>query len=187
MSPLTELIGGAKVYGWGKLIETGPFESIATVTLSSNETTITFSSIPATFTHLQIRATALGDSVSGKDVLVRFNSDTASNYNWHRLYGNGTSGLGQGSATTTAMYYAADAVRTLYPATAIIDILDYTNTNKYKTMRNLSGFEQNGAGTIAYWSGLWRNTDAITTVTISVTTDNLAQYSSFALYGIRSA
>jgi hypothetical protein len=165
----------------------GDFESIATVTLSSNQTTITFSSIPATFTHLQIRAMALGDTVNGQDAIVRFNSDTASNYNWHRIYGNGTSVLAQGSGTTTAMYYAGDAIRTLYPATTVIDILDYTNTNKYKTMRNLSGFDQNGAGVLAFWSGLWRDTNAITTVTISVASNNFAQYSHFALYGIRSA
>lgn len=166
----------------------GDFESIATTTLSTTTASVTFSSIPATYTHLQVRITALGDTATGYDVTMRFNSDTASNYNWHRLYGTGSSALAQGSLTSvTSMYVAADAVRTTYPFVSVIDILDYADTNKYTTIRNLNGFDQNGAGAVTLWSGLWRNTAAVNSIAITVAANNLAQYSHFALYGCKTA
>ena len=67
--------------------------------------------------------------------------------------------------------------------TFIVDILDYANTNKYKTMRALDGFDANGSGYAVLWSGNWRSTSAVSTITI--TGGTFAQYSSFALYGIK--
>jgi hypothetical protein len=71
---------------------------------------------------------------------------------------------------------------------AVCDILDYTNTNKYKTVRSLSGHDQNGSGYVTLMSGSWRNTAAITSITILRDSGgaNLTQYSQFALYGIKS-
>jgi hypothetical protein len=70
----------------------------------------------------------------------------------------------------------------------VFDILDYTNTNKYKTIRTLSGTNNNSAGTNSYVrfsSGLWMNTNAITSVTIYAASGNFAQHSQLALYGIK--
>ena len=172
-----------------RLAAVGDYESIATVTVGGGgAASATFSSIPATYKHLQVRITALGDTATGYDVTMRFNSDTASNYNWHRLYGNGSSALAQGSLTSvTSMYVAADGARTTYPFVSVIDILDYADTNKYTTIRNLNGFDQNSAGAVLLWSGLWRNTAAVNSIAITVAANNLAEHSSFALYGIRSA
>lgn len=165
----------------------GDFESIATVTVGSGgQAIIDFNSIPLTYNHLQLRCSFLGDTATGYDVTMQLNSDSQSNYRWHRLYGNGTSALSQGAlSAVTSMYIAGDAARTLYPVAAVIDILDYTNTNKYKTVRNLTGHDQNGSGVVTLWSGLWMKTNAVSSIKIIVASNNLAQYSHFALYGIR--
>ena len=70
----------------------------------------------------------------------------------------------------------------------IIDILDYTNTNKYKTVRNLGGFDTNSAqyGYISLGSVSWRNTNAITSISFTLDGNNFTQYTQFALYGIKS-
>ena len=183
MSPLTELIGSAKAYGWGKLIETGPFESIATTTVGSGgSSTITFSSIPATFTHLQLRI--MLPSVTS-ETRLRFNTDSGSNYSRHGLFGAGSTAEAYGVANQTYCGLSADSTQ---PNAMVTDILDYANTNKYKTNRTLSGFDNNGSGVVALRSDNWRNTNAITTFTLTVLdSSNFPQYSHFALYGIRSA
>lgn len=189
MSPILQSLANASAFGFRSAAIPTSFESIATTTVGSGgSSSITFSSIPSTYTHLQVRLMALGDTATGYDVTMRFNSDTASNYNWHRLYGNGSSALAQGSLTSvTNMYVAADAARTTYPLVSVIDILDYADTNKYTTIRNLNGFDQNGGGAVTLWSGLWRNTAAVNSIAITIAANNLAQYSHFALYGIKAA
>jgi hypothetical protein len=70
--------------------------------------------------------------------------------------------------------------------TFIIDILDYANTSKYKTQRGLGGADLNGSGYISFNSGNWRNTNAITSISLTpLYGSQFAQYSSFALYGIK--
>jgi hypothetical protein len=69
---------------------------------------------------------------------------------------------------------------------SIIDIFDYANTNKYKTVRTLTGADRNGAGLLRMWSSNWRSLSAVTSITLyAQTTPNISQYSSFALYGIK--
>ena len=69
---------------------------------------------------------------------------------------------------------------------AVIDILDYKNTNKYKTARTLSGQDTNGAGIIQLLSGVWMSTAAISTLTLfTVSAFNIATNSSFSLYGVK--
>jgi hypothetical protein len=162
------------------------YESIATVTVGSGgSSSISFTSIPSTFTHLQIRA-AIFSNANQSDVRVQFNSDTATNYSNHGLYGSGASATANGNANTTFGYGGLTGDTTRCGVT-IIDILDYTNTNKYKTLRNISGVDQNGSGYVEVQSGSWRNTAAITSITIFTNGANYTQYSSFALYGIKGA
>ncbi len=192
MSPLTELIGSAKAYGWGSFAAAGDYESIATVTVGSGgSSTITFSSIPGTFSHLQIRAISRKSSAGGGDgIFIRLNSDTGSNYAVHELDGNGSSVSANGAASQGQMNPTATATSSQSASVfgaQIWDILDYANTNKYKTLRAMNAFDNNGSGKIRYGSGLWMNTNAITTIDITGNGDNFAQYTHFALYGIRSA
>jgi hypothetical protein len=166
---------------------TTSYESIATATLSGIANA-EFTSIPSTYKHLQLRISAIGDSGSGVDSTMRFNSDANSNYRWHRIYGNGTSAAAQAALSArTEMYVASDAVRTTYPTVSVIDILDYADTNKYKTARILTGVDNNGSGTITLWSGLWMSTNAITSLKVTIGSGNFASGSHFALYGIKGA
>ena len=175
---------------------TNSYESIATVTVGSGgSSAITFSSIPSTYKHLQIRAIA--SSVQGLDrggtyIYARFNSDTGTNYSWHQLKGNNSTAAAGGGANEDAIYGSdtlySGGVANVFGA-MVMDILDYANTSKYKTVRILSGFDSNSASTgntsIGLNSGLWRNTAAISTITIPNNGFNFAQNSQFALYGIK--
>ena len=163
------------------------YESIATVTAGSGgSSTITFSSIPSDYTHLQVRGIAR--TATNVSLVLRFNSDTASNYSRHYLNGNGASVGAGGAAGSTSAYAGTTATGTSAFGASIIDILDYKDTNKYKTVRALSGGDNNGSGFVQFMSGSWRNTNAVTSIDIfQVDGDSFTQYSSIALYGIKGS
>jgi hypothetical protein len=165
----------------GVAASTNSYESIATVTVGSGgAANIEFTSIPSTYTHLQIRGIGLITSAGG--FTVQFNSDTGSNYSWHQLYGEGSIAQSNSGATQTFMYMAYGGGSATAPNALVTDILDYANTNKYKTLRSLSGNDLNGSGGIQFWSGNWRSTSAITSIKV---TASFNQYSQLALYGIK--
>jgi len=167
------------------------YESIATVTVGSGgSSTVTFSSIPSTYTHLQLRAIARCNrsGLGQAGCRIRFNSDTGSNYAFHQLYGNGSLAGSEGYSSQTEMNLgelpAATAPANTF-GVVLLDILDYANTDKYKVMREIGANDRNGAGQIGYNSGLWLNTNAITSITLFETVSSWIEYSSFALYGIK--
>lgn len=166
------------------------FESIATTTVGSGGTsTITFSSIPSTYKHLQIRGILRGTrAVTDSEFAIRLNSDSGSNYSFHYLRGNGSSASASaGSSVTNANIGSNPGSSTsasIY-AVMVMDILDYADTNKYKTLRTISGYDSNGAGYVYFDSALWRSTSAITSIEFSPSANNWEQYSSLALYGIK--
>jgi hypothetical protein len=163
----------------------GAYDSLSSVTLSATQSSITFSGIPATYTHLQIRMITLVD-ISTVNTHITVNSDSGSNYSWHELYGDGATVTAGAGATQTFMKAGiTQSTTTGYTGAAIVDILDYANTNKYKTIRVLTGSDANGSGYAILRSGNWRNTNAITSITLTAGSNNLKQYSSFALYGVR--
>ena len=170
-------------------IYAGSYESIATTTVGAGgSSTITFSSIPSTYSHLQIRAFSRSTYPTlNTSIIIRANSDSASNYSYHSLNGDGATASSYGVATDvfgiSQMYPGSNVTASIF-GTGIIDILDYTNTNKYKTIRSLAGYDRNGGGYIALMSSSWRSTSAISTITLT-TDNNFAQYSSFALYGVK--
>ncbi len=166
------------------------YESIASVTVGSGgSATISFTSIPSTYTHLQVRGIArdnLGFSTS--EINFTFNSDTGSNYSWHRASGTG-SGTPDYDASANASKIAFRGGSAEFGG-FIIDILEYKNTNIYKTTRLLSGADKNGGGLIGIFSGNWRSTSAITSITFNIlnpSATNFAQYSQIALYGIKGS
>lgn len=176
----------------GIAASTNSYESIATVTVGAGgSSSVSFTSIPATYTHLQIRAicktTAATSNINS--IFGQFNSDTGSNYARHFLNGSG-SAVGAGSGTSqTSMFFGTniETLGTSAFAANVIDILDYANTNKYKTTRSLSGVDANGSGFAQFMSGLWMNTAAVTSITILPNSDSFIQYSQFALYGIKGS
>lgn len=171
---------------------TNSYESISTVTVGAGGTSaITFSSIPSTYKHLQIRGIGrTTNSGSTGNPEIKFNGDTnVNNYTLHILYGDGSSaaayGSGTGGGSDTSITTGNSAGANIF-GVAIIDILDYSSTNKYKTVRSLTGADLNGSGTMRVYSNLWLNTSAISSITLTPTSSaSYSQYSQLALYGIK--
>ncbi len=173
---------------WDGRSAVGSMDALGSVTLNAAQSSITFSNIPSTYTHLQIRA-SFTTSVADRSVRVRFNSDTATNYSFHNMQADGST-TGVNAVADVAYGIIGTAPNsTTYPGTFIADVLDYTNTNKYKTTRSLVGADMNVASAnssyIQLWSSNWRSTSAITTINILPSSGNFSQYSTFALYGIK--
>lgn len=188
MSPILGARGGlsASAYGWGRVLGAATdYESIATVTVGAGgASSVSFTGIVGTYSHLQVRAMNLSGAATG-DVRAQFNSDTASNYSLHYVAGDGASTYAGGGANTTYAY-GGQGGSSANPAVFVLDVLDYANVNKYKTTRTLSGYDPNGAGGwIFLGSGNWRSTSAITSISLFINGYNFNQYSSFALYGIK--
>ena len=181
---LNSLIGIIASSG-GAAAAASSYESIATVTVGSGgAANVNFTSIPSTYKHLQIRSMSLFINAR---LDITFNSDSASNYSYHLVQGDGSGTYAEAGANTTSIkcWPNGNATNIANPNLAIVDVLDYADTNKYKTARILNGFDQNGSGIISLNSGAWRNTAAVTSILLAPNTGNFSQYSSFALYGIK--
>ncbi len=170
----------------------GAYDSIATVSGTGSASTITFSSIPSTYTHLQLRgigrSTTAGTGLIG--IKVTYNSDTTSgNYTFHRLIGDGASASAYGqSGIDFILRLAENGLTAGMVSGSVVDVLDYANTNKYKTTRALTGADINGSGgIIGLYSQLWMNTAAITSITLTTSSGNFGTTTQFALYGIKGA
>lgn len=171
----------------------GSFESIATTTLTGNQATVTFSGIPSTYKHLQIRVLARTATVTNVGFgYLQFNSDTGSNYARHYIIGNGSSASVAAGASASSMwclYYSGANISTSTYGVGIIDVHDYASTTKNKTIRSFTGMDGNTGittSTLLLESGVWLNTAAVTSLTISGDFD-YASGSVFSLYGIKGA
>jgi hypothetical protein len=169
------------------------YESIATV-YGSGGSTLTFSSIPSSFTHLQIRGISRLSTGGGSGTVglqLNFNSDFGNNYTAnHVLYGNGSSALSASSGTSMAFGSVVNFPQSAATSNAfgvvVADILDYANTNKYKTVRGLGGYDGNDTnGIVTFRSFAWMNTAAISNITFTSASGNFASGTVFELYGIR--
>jgi hypothetical protein len=180
--PIIGVLDSAKT---GRLWPANSYESIATVTASGSTSTLSFTSIPQTYAHLQIRG--LTNDATGYSLNMTFNSDTTANYSIHQLYGNGSAVAAFGAANFSYLFagVAGYSTSTLVAPT-LMDILDYTNTNKNKTVRFITGFNSNGAttGYIQMNSGAWRSNSAITRIDLSMT-GNFSSTATYGLYGIK--
>ena len=186
----------AGLFSTGVAASTNSYESISTTTLGSAQASVTLSSIPSGYKHLQVRYSAQDARATyGVDAWkIIFNGDTGANYSWHYLNGNGASASANSSGGSDNYIQTKDDLGTTTGGTfgaGILDILEYTNTSIYKTARNLGGVDLNGTiasvgGSITLTSGNWRNTAAITSITFTPYTGaNLSTGSKFALYGIK--
>jgi hypothetical protein len=188
------LILGILAQSGGAPVVPNSYESIATVTVGSGgQATVSFTSIPATYKHLQLRfiaRTTSAVSSQGNFIGLRFNSDTSANYSAHQLRGDGST-TDASAFTTQSTGYVQRASNANNGAnifgTGLIDILDYTSTTKYKTVRTLGGYDANGSGQVIFISNLWYKSAiaAISTILLTPEAGNFAEYSSFALYGIK--
>ena len=168
------------------------FESIATATGTGSSGVITFSSIPSTYKHLQIRtlSRATGTGTGGADIKITFNSDTSSNYRYHHIVGNGatvTAGTGTSSILAKDSCVGGGVASGIH-GVGIFDIHDYASTTKNKTLRGFNGWNNNTTTTYIYLlSGLYESTSAISSITLELTSNSFATTTVFGLYGIKGA
>ena len=173
---------------WNPYTLVGSYDSLATITIGSTaQASITFSNIPQTYTHLQLRIFAGTNPAS--DPYVRFNGDGGTNYSSHLLYGTGASvgSYFNGASSNQLFWLTGNSYGTANAfGVSVLDILDYANTNKYKTARAAYGYDTNGGGQINLSSGLWMSTSAINSISFTANTGNFITNSSFALYGVKA-
>lgn len=180
------------------------YDSIATTTVGAGgSSSVTFSSIPSTYTHLQVRVLAQTNRATYPldEMKVTFNSDSGSNYAWHNIqtdprqaYPNGVVAAGGATQTSIQQLALCSSVVTNGFAGGVLDILDYASVNKNKTLRYFGGtagsaYVSSYITPVGFFSGLWMNSStAISSITLVPTFgSNFTQYSSFALYGIKGA
>jgi hypothetical protein len=190
--PLLQTFANAASRGFGAFLPSsaaaGAFEQIATVFGTGASSVITFSSIPQTYKTLQIRAVSQGNSTSNpSSMLLRFNGDSGTNYMNHFISANNGSVSASNSLSTSSINMLntrGDETTSYHPG--VIDITDYSVTTKTKTVRAIFGFFYSGGRQVNYNSGLWTNTGAITSITLTTSqSDSITTPSRFTLYGIK--
>jgi hypothetical protein len=186
--PILSTRAGASAtgYGWGALSgSTTSFESISSAVGTGSSGTITLSSIPGTYKHLQLRIVV---AASSGDCGIRVNGAAGTSYARHVMRGSGS---GTGSAFGVA---STDVAANLFPggisttpASAIIDIMDYANAQKFKTFRIISAQENNTSGYVEVCSGLYISGSAITSISVINVGASWNTNTFVSLYGIKGA
>jgi hypothetical protein len=170
------------------------YESIATVNGTGSSSTIVFNSIPGTYTHLQLRGISRSTTATTTlfDLEIRLNADGGNNYSRHMLYGTGAAVAATGAASQNTVEVSrqsvpGNSVTSGIMGVTIVDIHDYASTTKNKTVRSIGGSDTNGGGSISLASGVWMNTNAVTSITIYGTGSaaNFTSTTTFSLYGIK--
>jgi hypothetical protein len=169
----------------------GAYELIETQLLSTTTASLTFSSIPSTYKHLQLRATARSNfNATLGGFAYRFNGDTGSNYTYHIIDGDTSSVSNFTAASQTnglvTLITGLTATANSYGA-AVCDVLDYSSTSKNKTVRSLGGrVSTSGNSNVRHLGSAWLSTSAVTSMTLF---DNVGgsfvSGSRFSLYGIK--
>jgi hypothetical protein len=166
------------------------YTPIATTTISGSSTTsTTFSSISSSYTDLFLVCSA-GNTTTSTNMLIRFNSDSGSNYSQITLSGTGATAASNRYSSVTAIYvierFEMTSASNTY-STSNINIQNYSNATTYKTTLSRSSTVNSGAAGTDVTVGLWRSTSAITSVTVLVNAGAFSSGSTFTLYGIAAA
>jgi hypothetical protein len=163
------------------------YTTIATQTLGSAASSVTFSSIPGTYTDLVLVCSITGVSAA-TDPWIRVGNgsvDTGTNYSWSWLSGNGSTAYSERGTNNSKLYYSAISTIQNNVQTVIFNFMNYSNTTTNKTVL----WRESDAGTeVGATVGLWRSTSAINTIEISLDASRTySSGSSFSLYGISAA
>ena len=183
----------AQAAGAGPVVATD-FDLLDQRVLTTSETSVTFSSLAATYgstyQHLQIRYASKSDyGASWADSMrIRFNGDSGSNYAQHQLRGDGANVNAFAQTSTSSINYAllSGSANTYVFTSGVVDLLDPFESTKNTTVRIFDGALSNGTQ-VKLNSGLWMNTAALTSIEIaSSNAANLVTGSRFSLYGIKA-
>lgn len=173
------------------------YDSIATANGTGSASSVTFSNIPQTYKHLQVRCFVRTAYAASQDTFYMYNYDnqgSLTNSAYHYLYGTGVNAMatgGTGNTSSVGGFVPGNTALANTYGIVIVDILDYSNNNKNKTVRSLMGWDDNGTTTSGNVNvGLFSNlpvalgTTAVSGLTI-LFNGNITTNSKFALYGIR--
>jgi len=160
------------------------YEPIATTTLGSTATTVSFTSIPGTYTDL-VLVTSIKAATTNTNQWMRFNSDSGTNYSSTNLYGTGSSALSTIQSSQDKINSVLSGfLTTTENSLGIYNIMNYSNTTTFKAMSS----RFNNSGVVAQTEiSLYRSTSAITSIEIFTTPDSFAVGSTLTLYGIKAA
>lgn len=161
------------------------YEPIATTTLSSAASSITFSSIASSWTDLKLIIVATA-STAAPDIIIRFNNDTGTNYSRTNLIGTGSSAISNRYSSTANLELDYTGLSTSIPSLYEIDIFSYAGST-YKTLLCRTSEDRNGSGDTFANVGLWRSTSAITSIKLELSAYNYAAGTTATLYGIKAA
>lgn len=201
MSPILGIIASSNQQGRGGE-PVGSFDALANITVPSGGlSSIVFTNIPTGYQHLQLRGIAQDNraTYNQSSFGFRLNADSGANYSAHYLQASwaagGTTvdsagGSGGSYTQTYSIVSFTSSVSANYFGAFVVDFLDYANTNKFKTIRGLSGLDAPPASGYRpiprLGSGMWRSTSAINSITIlSEFGTQFNQYSTFTLYGVK--
>jgi hypothetical protein len=160
------------------------YTPIATTTLGSNASTVTFSSIAGTYTDLVLIMNVISTSSSPNYIYLQYNGDTGSNYSTTILSGNGTAAQSTRFNNRTNFNIDYNAYPNTSVGNRIVQIMNYSNTTTYKTGLVRANSAASGTDAIV---GLWRSTAAITSIVATHDTAQFTTGSTFTLYGIQAA
>lgn len=158
--------------------------ALATTTLGSAASSISFTGISGAYTDLKLIVSAIGASASCY-VAIQFNGDTSTNYSYTQMRGDGTSAT-SGRATNSARGFILNTsadLSTTFPSLSVTDIFSYAGST-YKTALSQGAADKNGSGETTVLVNLWRNTAAITRVDVIGYNANLGTGTTATLYGI---
>ena len=167
-------------------------EAIATQYLEADAASVTFSGIPATYEHLQVRFSAAANTTGIITASLLFNADTtASNYYIHSMRGfaSSTNGLATTGGAPT-MFAFSSAIPAASYNTAVVDILDDANSNKNTTTAGVRGAATDVdtyGDYVEFVSGLWTSTVVVSSVVFQANTGRFVRGSEFTLDGLNSS
>jgi hypothetical protein len=190
-------LGGLRTFGLAFL---SSYESIQTVYLSDNNaSTIDFTNIPQTFTHLELRYSAASDRTNNflDDVQVRFGNgsvDTGGNYNYRTFGFEGSGGGAFRTQTTGGAGFMQSGLCvggvSYSNGIGIFTIPNYASTNVFKSLYGPTGFTTNSneqTNRFGLFQGGWASTNSITNIRLTLANSNWLRYSHFALYGLKES
>jgi len=166
------------------------YEPIATTTLGSNAASVTFSSISGSYTDLVLIGFASNNNADASNTgTLRFNSDSGNNYSDTIVYteGNTPTSIRQSNVAQIGLWTIMGNTDTARKSTIIIHINNYSNTTTYKSTLTRIGTPTTSGGWTNMSVGLWRNTAAITSITLGGGGVDWLSNSTFTLYGIKAA
>jgi len=160
------------------------YDKIATTTLGSAASTITFSSIASSWTDIKLILT--GTSSNGGAVIFRFNSDTGSNYSNTQLYGAFSAAYSGAQTSQTSGNLTVFGLDTTTPNFIEADIFSYAGST-YKTVLNTFSTKlASGTDGVAKVVNLWRSTAAITRIDLILNGGNFSTGTIATIYGIKA-